>query len=274
MPIVSIEPPDAPALDVFYADEGSGRPVVLIGGLSSTNEVYAPQISGLSEQFRVIAPDNRGSGRTLVHDDDGDRAIDRMARDVFAVLDALALDRVHLVGTSMGGMIVQEFALAHPERLATLTIGCSHGGSPGAIPPSDETIGIIVTGSGAQASEDDIRANNEMMFHPSSLGDDRASFEYYVATKALRPHSSDELERRMHAIMAFDAWERLPTLNVPTLVITGDDDRLIPPDNSRRLAERIPGARLTIIPNAGHIFWLEQSAVTNRALLEHFTANS
>jgi len=273
MPTVAIKPPHAPALEVFYEDRGEGEPVVLIGGLTSTHEVYQRQVEGLSPHYRVLAPDNRGSGRTRIVDDDGDRAVARMAQDVLAFIDALGLDRVHLVGTSMGGMIVQQFAVAHPRRLSSLTIGCSHGGTPTAVAPSDEIVSILIAGNIDDADDADVLAYQEMMFAPASLTGDRSGFDFYNRTKDRYPHSAQEVGRRIAAIAEFDVWEQLAELDVPTLVIAGADDELVPPENSRRLAARIANARLSILENAGHIFWIEQSDAVNRALLEHFDRN-
>lgn len=274
MPTIAINPVHAPALEVFYEDAGEGPPAVLVGGLSSTHEVYARQVEALSRRYRVLAPDNRGSGRTRIADDDGDRAIDRMAEDLRCFLDGLGLDRVHLMGTSMGGMIVQQFAVTHPERLLSLTVGCSHGGTSTALPPTDETLGLLIAGSQDDADDAVRLAGQEMMFHPTSLTGDRRTFDFYLATKQRYPHSAAEIGRRITAIAEYDVWEKLPTLAVATLVITGDGDRLVLAENSRRLAERIPGARLIVLENAGHIFWIERSEATNDALLAHFDANS
>ena len=107
-------------------------PVVLIGGLSSTVETWGRLAELLAQRYRVIRPDNRGSGRTRIDPDDGDRSMPAFAGDVRGLLDALGLDRVHLVGASMGGMIVQQFAVTWPERLLSLTIACSHCGGAAA----------------------------------------------------------------------------------------------------------------------------------------------
>lgn len=261
-------------MDIFYQDCGSGVPVVLIGGLTSSHEVYQPQVDALSTQYRVLTPDNRGSGQTRILDDDGNRAIDRMATDLLCFLDALELDRVHLMGTSMGGMIVQEFAVTHPDRLRSLTIGCSHGGTPTAVPPSQETIDVLIAGSQDDASDEAKIANQEMNFHPASLVGDRRNFNFYAQTKELRPHSGEEVGRRLEAIINYDVWDRLPALRLPTLILTGDGDNIVPPENSQRLAERIADSHLKVFDKAGHIFWIEQAAATNRALLEHFDAAS
>jgi alpha-beta hydrolase superfamily lysophospholipase len=93
---------------IYYEEEGSGPPVVLVGGLTSTVETWGLQRPALAEFYRVIMPDNRGSGRTRVPDDEGHRSIDGFAADLLALLDGLELSRVHLVGASMGGLIVQD----------------------------------------------------------------------------------------------------------------------------------------------------------------------
>ncbi len=107
-------------IEIYYEDQGD--PVVLIGGLTAVAEYWGLQIPALAERYRVIAPDNRGSGRTLVLDDDGVRSTELFAADLLALIDGLGLERVHLIGQSMGGMIVQTFALAHPDRLRFLVI--------------------------------------------------------------------------------------------------------------------------------------------------------
>jgi pimeloyl-ACP methyl ester carboxylesterase len=109
---------------IWYESQGAGEAVVLIGGLSSTVETWGRVADLLAERYRVIRPDNRGSGRTRLDPDDGDRSMAAFADDVRRLLDGLGLERVHLVGASMGGMIVQQFATTWPERLLSLTVAC------------------------------------------------------------------------------------------------------------------------------------------------------
>src|SRR6188508_3002278 len=123
-----IDGPRGSGLRLWYEQQGSGEPVVLIGGLSSTIETWGPIADLLAQRYRVIRPDNRGSGRTRLEPDSGDRSMAAFAGDLLHLLDGLGLARVHLVGASMGGMIVQQFAVTWPERLLSLTIACSHCG--------------------------------------------------------------------------------------------------------------------------------------------------
>lgn len=253
---------------IYYEEEGAGEPVVLIGGLTSTVEVWELQRRALAQAYRVVLPDNRGSGRTRVAADDGSRSIRRFAADVLALLDGLGLERVHLVGASMGGMIVQQFAVDHPERLRSLIIACSHCGGAAAVQPPPEAATRLVSGSSAGAGADAERAGLEVVFHPDSFERRREAVELYQRTKKAWPHPPHEVARRALAVRDFDVSERLRDLRVPTLVICGADDAIIPAENSRELARRIPGAELVVIPAAGHVFFVEEPDATNRALLE------
>ena len=256
------------SIEIYYEERGSGESLVLIGGISSTAEVWHYQVEPLAERYRVITPDNRGSGRTRVAIDDGVRHPERFAGDVLALLDGLEIERVHLVGASMGGVIVQEFALRHPERLATLTIACSSPGGTHAVQASAEVVQKMMAGSAADAPKEVRRGALEVVVHPDTPSLRREAFAFYARSKEEHPHPAEEIARRAVGIAGFDAWERLPALALPTLVLTGSHDVLVPPENSRRLAARIPGAELAVIEEAGHIFFAEQPEATNRLLLD------
>jgi pimeloyl-ACP methyl ester carboxylesterase len=257
-------------IEIFWQKSGHGEPVVLVGGLTSTLEVWRPQTSVLSARYCVISFDNRGSGRTRVPADDGLRTPQRLAGDLRALLDGLELPPAHLVGASMGGMIVQEFALSHPGRLRSLTICCSNFGGRNAVYAGPEVAQAMLEGSAQDASPRALRAALEVLFHPRSLEEKPDAVEFYVESKRAFPHSSEELARRKEGIGSFDVFDGLPRLNVPTLVVTGSHDRLVPPENAQRLAARIPGAELAVIEGAGHVFFVEQPEATNRVLLDFF----
>jgi pimeloyl-ACP methyl ester carboxylesterase len=258
------------AVQTWYESQGAGEPVVLIGGLSSTIETWGRLADRLAERYRVIRPDNRGSGRTRVEPDDGDRSMHAFAGDVRRLLDALALDRVHLVGASMGGMIVQQFAVTWPERLLSLTIACSHCGGAAAVAASEQTVRKLVAASSGGGEA--VRRGLEVVAHPESFTLRREALDYYQWTKETWPHSAEEIQRRMAAIAKYDVSEAIRSIRVPTLVITGAQDILVPVENSRRIAQRIPGARLALIEGGAHIFFLEQAEAMARELTAHFEA--
>jgi 3-oxoadipate enol-lactonase len=258
-------------LDIWYADEGRGDPVVLIGGFTSTAEVWQSQLPALAEHFRVLRPDNRGSGRTRLLEDDGERPIARFAGDVLALLDALGLRRVHLCGASMGGMIVQEFAVRYPERLRSLVIACSHPGGALNVPADPTVAAEFGAGSVGGASEAARRRTLEIVFHPKKLEESAEIVAAYEAGKLEFPHAAEELVARSQGVAKFDVSERLSGLAVPTLVMCGDGDLIVPPENSRRITDTIPGAELVTIPDAGHLFFAQSPDACNRALVDFFS---
>ena len=252
-----------PSIEIYYEEQGDGEPVVLIGGLTSTVETWGLQRSALAARYRVVLPDNRGSGRTRVPDDDGSRTIPEFAEDVRVLLDGLGLERVHLVGASMGGLIVQAFALRHPERLKSLVLACTTFGGPQAVAADPAVAAKLLDATG-----DSSDSSLPVVAHPDSQAKRPEAIRFYLDSKKAQPHSAAEVAARAQAVAAFDAADRVCDIAVPTLVITGKQDILVPAENSRMLAERIPNAELVEIDDAGHIFFCEQAEATNRALLE------
>lgn len=260
----------ASGVHTWYEQQGAGEPVVLIGGLSSTVETWGRLADLLAERYRVVRPDNRGSGRSRLDPDSGDRSMQAFAADLLRLLDGLGLERVHLVGASMGGMIVQQFAVTWPERLLSLTVACSHCGGADAVAAPEETVRKLVAASSGGGEA--VRRGLEVVAHPESFTLRREALDYYQWTKETWPHSPQEIQRRMAAVAQYDVSEAIRSIRVPTLVITGAQDILVPVENSRRIAERIPGARLALIEGGAHIFFLEQADAMARELIAHFEA--
>jgi 3-oxoadipate enol-lactonase len=266
MPTVTLD--NKGKIEIYYEEEGRGIPLVMIGGLTATVEVWGELRKLLAAKNRLIMPDNRGSGRTRVPQDDEDRTPQRLAGDVRALTDGLKLERFHLMGGSFGGTIVQEFALAHPERLRSLIIACSHFGGKDRVKPPAGLREIRVRGAAPNATEQERQAALETLFHPETIRLRPEVVRKYDEDKRRFPHSKEELARRDKGIATFDTSERLRHLKVPTLVIHGSQDVLVPTENASLLAKRIPGAELVIIQGAGHHFYSEQPASSARAILD------
>jgi len=258
------------AVELYYEDSGEGVPIVLVGGLTSTVEIWVQQVPALAERHRVVCPDNRGSGRTRVEDDDGVRTLERWAADLELLLDGLGLERVHLVGASMGGMIVQEFALTRPDRLRSLVVMCTTPGGDHGVPVPPETLGALVAGQAPDATPEAQEASLRAIAHSVSFERCPERLERYRADKDAWTHSPEELAQRQRGMAGWQSYDRLPELRVPTLVMTGDGDVLVPPGNSELLAGRIPGAELRTFPDTGHLFMIESPHEVNAALLEFF----
>ncbi len=254
-------------IDIYFEDRGSGAAAVLIGGIASTVETWGLQVDALARHFRVITPDNRGSGRTKIHNDDGARNPPQLADDVFALVDALGIDRFHLVGWSMGSLIAQAYAVSYPHRLRSLTLLSSTPGGAHGVPVAPDVARGLFVGSVPGASEDDLAALAAATMHVDTLEQNHAAWEYFCATRRDHPHAPEELARRAASIASFSVWDQLAELRVPTLVATGAGDRLMPPENSGRLAQQIPGAELELVEGGGHVFFIEKPDVVNAMLI-------
>ncbi len=266
MPTLNGGSPDK--IEIYYEEEGAGEPLVMIGGFTATVEVWGKLRPLLAEKYRVIMADNRGSGRTRLGNDDGDRAPKRFAGDVLTLIDGLGLERAHVLGGSMGGMIAQEFTVRHPERLRSLIVACSNFGGEDRVAPSPGIRETRRRGGIPEATEEERIAALETIFHPDTVRDRPEVVAFYDRNKRAFPHSKEELKARTEGMAAFDLSEEVRSLRCPTLVISGSHDCLVPPENSRLLAGRVPGAELVIIENTGHHFYSEQPEASARGILE------
>ena len=233
---------------VHYAVQGHGPPLLMLMGMGGSGEMWGDEFIGpLARRFRLLLPDNRGTGRTPRGE--APYTIARLAADAVAVLDAEGIDRAHVLGVSMGGMVAQEAAIRHPARVGGLVLGCTTVGGRLFIPPRSEAMGEIerlgLLGAPALATTPDFVAR-----HPNRLT--------RLGMRALaRPTPQETWRAQMAAIAAFDASGRLGAIAAPTLVITGDRDLIMPAENSRALARGIRGARGVNVKGAGHCFFWE-----------------
>ena len=254
-------------LEVYYEEEGAGEPLVMVGGLTATVEVWGKLRGLLAAEYRLIMPDNRGTGRTKAHHDDGDRAPSRMAEDLLGLVDGLGLDSFHLMGGSYGGTIALSFAVKHPQRLKSLIVACSHFGGAGKIAAAPGVRETRARGGAPDATEEERRAALETLFHPETIDERPEVVAFYDGFKRRFPISKEEIARRNEGMAVFDVSEEVRTLGVPTLVISGAADVLVPTENSRLMAGRIPGAELVIVENTGHHFYSERPEAAAAAIL-------
>ncbi len=249
---------------IHYEIHGRGEPVLLVMGLGSNAFGWHRTLPWLAERYQAIAFDNRGVGRSDVPP--GPYTIAQMADDAAAVLDATGHETAHVVGASLGGMIAQRLALAHPHRLRSLVLVCTTPGGARNARASAEVTAALVQGG---ADPRDVYRRN-------------AWFLYGEETRTHRPERIEEdLEYRqripptpagylaqLQAAMGHDTWDELPAVAVPTLVLHGDADLLIPAANGALLAGRIPGARLVAIPGAGHMLQADAGDTVREAVLD------
>jgi 3-oxoadipate enol-lactonase len=252
---------------LHYIRQGAGEPLLLIQGMSANHLHWGDDFLGLlRDDFDLIAYDHRGIGHS---DRVGEPfTVAQLAQDAAGVLDELHLESVHVMGISMGGMVAQELALAQPERVRTLTLGCTYCGGDG----SRTTDVAIVQRLGelfmTGRTEEALRYGFQVNVSPA-YAQDPAHYEQVTRIAADLPASLDILMLQMQAIAAHDTSERLPGISIPTLVVHGSEDQMLPADNGRMIAERIPGARLEVLEGVGHAFWWERPEQVAQMLRDH-----
>lgn len=246
---------------IYWEERGGGEPLLMIMGLGYSLEMWGRVAPALAEHYRVIVFDNRGVGRSDVPP--GPYTIAGMAADAEAVLRAAGLERAHVLGVSMGGMIAQEFALAYPERVHSLVLGCTAFGGPHAVSASPAVIGILFARATMDA-EDAIRA---MVPHIYDAGTPRERIEEDLAMRRRTLPTAEGYLAQVQAVMSWSSYDRLPQIKAPTLVIHGETDELVPVENGRLIAERIAGAELVLLPSASHIYFTDQPEASLNATL-------
>jgi pimeloyl-ACP methyl ester carboxylesterase len=241
---------------LHYEVIGSGDPLLMVMGLGGSSAGWAPNlVSELARSFRTIIYDNRGTGRSDKPDEP--YSLEILAADAIAILDALRIERAHVFGVSMGGMIAQEIALHYPSRLQTLTLGCTTFGGKNAVPPPPESVKLLTAPRDGLSDEDIIRRGWPLAYTPEYIKGHGEELEASIPRLLVNATPAFIFKRHLDATYGLKTYDRLPQISMPTLVITGARDVLIPARNSEILAERIPGAKLHIIPTAGHAFFNE-----------------
>lgn len=253
-------------VSLHHEERGHGPALLLIAGIPAIASDWEPLASRLAESgHRMIAYDNRGSGSSSVTP--GPYSTVQLAADALALLDHLAIERADVFGRSMGGMIAQELALLAPKRIRRLVLGCTHSGGAHVVPAAKAAARAF-----ALKTEDWTFRMRALAPHVFAEDVDHPLLEAYIEKKSRDVQDPAGYAAQIDAVRAHDATERLGAIEVPTLVLTGDQDRIVPAENSRLLAGRIPAAQLRVIAGTGHLFFLERPDATVE-ILEGFLAS-
>jgi pimeloyl-ACP methyl ester carboxylesterase len=245
---------------IHWDEEGRGAPLLLIMGLGWPSQAWYRSRPILSEKYRTIALDNRGVGRSEAPP--GPYSITQMAADAAAVLNAARVNTAHIFGMSMGGMIAQEFALQYPKKVRSLILGCTAAGGQ-VVRPEPEALQVLTTRG--PDPEQFAKAISPFIYDRGTPAE-RIEEDTAVRRKWYPP--ADAHFAQVQAIMAWEAYSRLGQITAPTLVIHGENDRLVPSENAKLIAARIPGAKLVMIPRASHIFITDQTEAAHQAILD------
>ena len=236
---------------IAWERRGEGQPLVLVHGLGYARWGWEAVDDALAERFQVVLLDNRGIGESEAPA--GPYTAAEMADDVARVFDEAGIERAHIVGTSLGGMIAQELAL-RTELVERLVLVCTTPGGPSAAPMPKVTAQLIAEA----ASMEPLVALRLFVENALAPGAPEELVERILAHRLRTAQPPVAWAAQAAAGMSFDAWDRLPELRAPTLVLHGTEDVVVDPANSTLLVERIPDARLEWFPGCGHLlFWEE-----------------
>jgi len=255
--------------ELHYERAGSGEPLLLIQGMSGTHVSWGEPFRAALEDFDVVAFDNRGIGLSARISDPF--TIAEMAADTAALLDEIGWESAHVVGISMGGMIAQELALAHPGRLRSLTLGCTYCGGEGSqlMPQenAEKLLGAFASGDRNEA----IRAGYEVNLSPGFRADEDSYTAFHEMATSV-PAAKEVIQLQLQAILGHDTSGRLGGIDTPSLIVHGTVDGVLPFGNGEQIAALMPAARFEVLEDVGHMFWWEQPQRSAELIREHALA--
>lgn len=252
-------------IELYYETIGDGPPLVLLTGLGFATWGWYRQIPTLSRHFTTIAIDNRGAGQSGKPDEP--YSIRMMADDTAAVLDHLEVRGANVLGLSMGGYIAQELALSHPELVSRLILCSTATGGEDAVVGSEETFEFMRREAEAGWGEEVMQGSLTLRFSDHCIAEQGELIAEYAERRKNNKPPRHAWERQLAACFAFSSGPRLSAVTAKTLVITGDDDPIVPSANGRILADRIPGAELFEIPTGRHLAVIEFADQVNERVI-------
>jgi pimeloyl-ACP methyl ester carboxylesterase len=255
-------------INMYYEIHGKGEPLVMIVGIGGSMTLLFRQIPIFSKEYKLIVFDNRGAGRSDAPDIP--YTIETMADDIAGLLNTLGIKSAHIIGTSMGGAIAQNFALRYPERVRSLTLASTDCGGSHWIPADAEnTKNSTQTGNDSTATvEERNKKRASFLFSQDFIDNNPGIIHEFFAKTMEHPPTPQSYIRQLQALEGHDTYERLPEIRVPTMIIHGESDPINPVENARILASRIPKAELHILKNMRHCVIYEASDEVNRLMLD------
>jgi 3-oxoadipate enol-lactonase len=251
---------------LYYERRGTGAPLLLIQGMAGHHAMWGePLVDLLARDFDVVAYDHRGIGEST--DVPGDFSTADLAADAVAVLDGLGWDAAHVLGISLGGMVAQELAIAHPDRIQSLVLGCTYCGGPGsslAAPGPLRMLQAMNTGNADAAVRAGFLANLS-----SAYTVDESHYAPFKAVALAVGIPVPLVIRQAKAGFVHNTSARLEQITAPTLILHGTDDEMIGYENGQLIAGLIPGSRLHTFDGVGHLFWWERPDETAELVRKH-----
>jgi pimeloyl-ACP methyl ester carboxylesterase len=251
-------------VSIYYEVDGSGDPLVLIEGLGYANWMWVKQRS-LSKYVKLIIYDNRGVGYSSKPD--RPYTMDDFADDLEDLLNYLSIDKAFLWGVSMGGMIAMYFTYKNPDRVRGLILGETNFGIK-SVPPSKEALEILMQPPKSGLDKREMLIERmRIAFSREYFNKHRDEIEYLVNLRIRFEEDPKAYNNQLAAVLSFDFKDKLPSIRVPTLIVTGDEDYVVNPQNSYIMNQSIPNSKLIILRGAGHLAIIERAEDYNKVVL-------
>ncbi len=256
-------------IELYYEIHGAGQPLVLISGLGYPLWQWHKMVPFLAEHFQVITFDNRGVGQS--DKPAGPYTAQMLAADTAGLLETLGIEKAIIAGHSMGGFIAQAMALDFPQKVAKLILCSTNFGGPHHVPVTAEAMKVLtdVTSDALTRFKNGLAVSTA----PDWSEKNPEMIEEWVKWRIANPIDPAPYQAQMaigFGLMpeaaAFE--NKLPRLNVPTLILFGAHDKVVPPENASLLAEKISGSKVVILPNAGHFFPIEVAEAASRTITD------
>ena len=257
--------------NLYYEIHGQGPPLFLIMGLRRNVEWWYRQIPDLSKHFKIVAFDNRGAGRS--DKPEMDYSIKLFADDTAKLMDELSIDHAHILGVSMGGYIAQELAISFPKKVDNLALGCTSCGGEKAVLMKADRLEKFATNEGLTPDKI-LKKDMDIYFSDEYVKKNQKAIEEFSEISMRYYQPAHAFERQFAACLKHDTVSRVKNIAQPILIMTGDDDPLVPPENSYILKELLPKAQLSVYSNGRHCFFIEYFNRFNQEIISFFNQNS
>ena len=253
-------------MKIHFETHGAGEPLILIPGFASGAWSWFRQIESLAKDFRIIAFDPRGIGSSKAAENDfRNLSMETFVEDVLSILDDLKIEKAHVLGASFGGFVAQEFALKFPERIDKLILACTTFGGVNHVKPAIEILRSFAPDPTLPLGEK-IRRFIRPAFTDGYNREHAAEVEKVCRLREQNEVADAVYSAQLSSAFSLDTESRLGAIESATLVITGDQDSVVPMENSLNLAQKIRHAKLETIKNGSHLFFIENAAEFNRAV--------
>lgn len=255
-------------IELYYEVHGSGQPLLLITGLGYGSWYWHKLTAVLKDHFQVILFDNRGSG--LSSKPEGPYTVPMMAADTAGLLEGMGLEEVAVMGHSLGGFIAQELVISRPHLVSKLILASTNHGGMKVIPISMEAMEVLTNREGDPLEL--VKRGIEIACAPGFMDKNLDVVRELIDYRFTKPVPAAQYQAQVLAGAGTAAFtddqviERMASIEVPTLILFGEYDRVVPPGNAELLAAKIAQSQIVVIPDTGHMFPIEDPPATANAI--------